>query len=276
MSHAASAEVLNALPTDEMTGLRVIDRFVYLLLAERRTDEEHQARPSMARMAKEAGVSVRHVRDAIARLEERGLIRRHSRFSGEHGQVSNSYTMRGVDYGEPTPRKARSAPVGILEPTPTEQESRPPGNTASGHRTVSEPKEEPKEEPTPLPPTQSAAVAMLGCETIPIWTYYSGEKRLTPNQARQLSSLETRAAERGLDPQAVVREAADAATSTDGSSNRWRYFYSTAERIIRGELAPKKPTALSGYKASRSDAERMAQLKAEFAEAARAGGYMTV
>lgn len=220
-------------------------KIILLKLAYHADNDGRNAYPSVATIATECCVSERTVQYTLRKLVKSGLI---SVQKEADRRQPTTYRINPHMGEKIAPQKESGVQLTVVQGCKVEQS----GVQPIAPKGYPERDREEKDIPTPLPPTQSAVVAMLGCETIPIWTYYSGEKRLTPNQARQLSNLETRAAERGLDPAAVVREAADAATSADGGTSRWNYFRSVADRIIRGDPPPKKPVSLHGQSKPRA------------------------
>jgi len=89
------------------------DKMVLLMLANRTNKDNGQCTPSMARLAKDCGLSERTARDAIRRLEIAGYLQTIHRKIDQTTNLSNSYKLlQNVPLGRELPEGGAVAAVG--------------------------------------------------------------------------------------------------------------------------------------------------------------------
>ena len=105
-------------------------KLILLILTTYADKNTHDCHPGQNLLAKDAGMSVRSVRNAVKALEDSGLVRRKARFLENGNRTSDTYVL---NFGY-SPTKSPPADVAAGEHSPPANPARPPADFDTHHR----------------------------------------------------------------------------------------------------------------------------------------------
>jgi len=181
-------------------------------------DENGCAWPSQKRLAEDTELSARSVRDALAGLESKGLIRREMRMRDDGSRASDRIILPSAG-GENLAGGGEAASGGVGKDVPG-------GGEGDSPLTTFEPPPEPSEEPKHTPAAKAPAARAPISEAIELWNQTAARAGFTKakivNQRRR-TAIKARLAEcGGLDGwKAALAKAEASSFCRGGGSSGW-------------------------------------------------------
>ncbi|HAH11522.1 MAG TPA: hypothetical protein DCL48_15620 [Alphaproteobacteria bacterium] len=218
----------------EVEDLPPATKLVLMLLANAYNGHTGQCNPDQERLAKEASMSVRSLRDHLTALERKGMIARDTKYLGRGKGAETHFRLLFLDR-QNLPEQKIERQTSVVRPAKS--------RTIERQVVAAVDKDEPevnRKEPEDTSPEQPKDVAKLALETI--WAKWSkdGRERVQTNRAGCLKIL--RRLEKAHDLRDVTRAALRYAKATDPAFHQGLDTWLKNGRF-ENFLPPKAPSA---------------------------------